>query len=132
MSDIDMINYGFPPQDHWRGPKLYSFEGHVPSLVTGNKKAFESVLNLFLKVAENPGENDIVCEGGRNHTSDMIILSAHRDEYIDVHYPAALKRTNTAINDSVLIHFSAGDCKEYFGGGISKAQVVRDFRKQGW
>ena len=35
MSDVDMINYGFPAQDTWKGEKLFSFQGHVPSLVMG-------------------------------------------------------------------------------------------------
>ena len=123
-----MINYGFPPQDNWRGPKLYSFEGHTPSLVTGSPKAFESILNIFLNVAKNR-DKGIVIVNDKNHTSDMIILSEHRSEFIDLNYPAHLRHDNPAINDSVLIHFSAGDSEAFSGGKMSKTQLARNFRK---
>ncbi len=45
-----MINYGFPPQPAWKGERLFSFEGHTPSLVMGSTAAFQSILDAFLEV----------------------------------------------------------------------------------
>ena len=45
-----MINYGFPAQPTWKGNKLFSFEGHTPSLVTGSTMAFQTIVNAFLEV----------------------------------------------------------------------------------
>ena len=125
-----MVNYGFPPQDHWRGSKLYSFEGHTPSLVTGNTKAFESILKIFLKVAEDPTGPEISLYQGRKHTSDMIILSEHHDDFVDLEYPANVRHQNPSVNDSVLLHFSSSDTHKYTGGKLSKAQLARNFRKK--
>jgi hypothetical protein len=50
MADLDMINYGFPPQPAWKGERLFSFEGHTPSLVMGSTAAFQSILDAFLEV----------------------------------------------------------------------------------
>ena len=131
MSDVDMVNFGFPPQDNWSGPKLYSFEGSTPSLVTGPRQAFEAVLNLFLTVAESSSGPEFVEVNGQPHTSDMVILSKHKDLLVDLRYPASLRRTNRALNDTVLLHFSAAATDEFLGrhGGTQpKAALARSFR----
>uniref|UniRef100_A0A7S0M5A6 Uncharacterized protein n=1 Tax=Cryptomonas curvata TaxID=233186 RepID=A0A7S0M5A6_9CRYP len=129
MSDVDMINYGFPAQPTWKGDKLFSFEGHTPSLVTGSTLAFQSIVNAFLEVAANPVPPSVVQESGRPHTSDMIILSEHRHLIVDLRYPAHLSYDNPAINNSVLVHFAAGSVRQYSGvAGMSKADMIRRFR----
>ena len=128
MADTDMINFGLPPQGNWIGPKLHSFEGIIPSLVTGSTEAFESILKIFLRAAEDPVGNEIVIHNGKNHTSDMIILAAHRDAFIDLKYPARLTANNPAINDSVLLHFSTKDTNIFTGRRLTKGQFARTFR----
>lgn len=71
MSDYDVIpyvswqpNFAHPPK------KLATFQGHVPSLVYGNKIAFLNVVNAFLHYKLGP--EDI--ENGKPHISDMHIL----------------------------------------------------------
>jgi hypothetical protein len=129
MSDVDMVNYGFPAQSHWTGDRLFSFEGHTPSLVNGNTAAFERVLDGFLAVAAAaPNDPAIIDIGGKPHTSDMLILSTRRDLFVDLRYPAHLKRDNPALNSSALIHFAAMDVLNFAGPDQSKAGLARIFR----
>jgi hypothetical protein len=128
MSDSDMINYGFPPQRHWKGPRLVSFEGHTPSLVTGSTRAFQAVVDAFLDVAAHPDSPCITKHNGRNHTSDMIILSIRRNLFMDLKYPAHLNRNNPHMNESVVLHFARNDVTNFAGHISSKAELARILR----
>ena len=138
MSDFDVINYGFPPQPPWSGPVLYSFHGFVPALVTGNKKAFEAVVDAIIKVAQNLTAAEEATSlwmdpRGRLITSDMLILLSRPDLYINLHFPMSIMGPN--LNKSVLLHFDKAEVNTWaakLGEKSRKALVIpkiRDYKK---
>ncbi len=140
-----MLNYGFPPQDPWRGPSLYSFNGPVPSLVTGSPAAFRAVVGAFLRVAANvsaglegrpPAVSVHGGEGGegerRLHTSDMYILQSRPDLYVNLRFPSGID--GPELNKTSLLHFSKATVSSLFArmGVRSKnksdmVRLIRDF-----
>ena len=108
MSDIDVINYGFPPQSHWDGPVLYSFNGFVPCLVTGPREAFEAVIDAFIAVARNTtlglvSKAFLTFPSGRMATSDMRILKSRPELYQDLKFPTSI--LGPEVNRTLLLHF---------------------------
>ncbi len=131
MSDIDMINYGFPAQQSWTGPQLFSFNGFVPSLVTGTSDSFEAIINAFTKVSKNITDgvrtNAIwQLEGGRLFTSDMLILKSRPDLYLDLKFPSSI--LGDYVNKTMLLHFDKAEVKKWakiLGIEPLKHQVLR-------
>jgi hypothetical protein len=138
MSDIDLINYGFPPQQPWNGPVLYSFHGFVPALVTGNKQAFQAMIDAIVKVARNVTAAAqtpaiMVTPDGKQMTSDMLILLSRPDLYLNLRFPMSIMGPD--MNKTVLLHFDKAEVNTWAStlGILSrKSRVirkVRDFRK---
>ena len=136
MSDIDMINYGFPPQLPWNGPVLYSFNGFVPSLVTGSKEAFEAVIDAFITLARNTTfalSTDInpffSFPDGRVFTSDMLILRSRPELYLDLKFPTSIAGAD--VNRSLLLHFDKAEVRRWglkYGLPALKCEAVRMIR----
>ena len=127
MSDHDMINYGLPPQDHWKGQKLYSFEGSTPSLVNGNKAAFEAVIGAIIAVSEDPAHPAISEYRGTRHTADREILKLRPDLISNVNHYAQLTHQRSA--DNLVTHFSRKDVIAFTGDlTITKPALARSLR----
>ena len=131
MSDIDMINYGFPAQQRWTGSQLFSFNGFVPSLVTGSSNSFEAVVDAFMKVSRNITDGVRTnavwqLEDGRLFTSDMLILKSRPDLYLDLKFPSSI--LGDYVNKTTLLHFDKAEVKKWakiLGIEPFKHQVLR-------
>jgi len=75
MSDYDVINYSFAPREPG---KLTTFDRWIPCLVGGTRDEFLRVVDWFQQ--ERPGLLD---RWKGMHISDMLILQAHRGEFIE-------------------------------------------------
>jgi hypothetical protein len=132
MSDIDMINYGFPPQRRWTGPVLYSFNGFVPSLVTGTKEAFEAVVEAFIAVSHNQSafpDASLPFRDGTQSTSDMLIFRSRPDLYLDLKFPSSM--LGPEVNKTILIHFDKAEVSRWSritGQRAYKCDAVRLIR----
>lgn len=127
MSDFDMVNYGLPPQDNWKGKKIFSFEGSTPSLVTGSKAAFDAVVDAILEVAEDPSNPAISEYRGVKHTSDRDILALRPDLISNIRHPARLDRLESKLQ--VVTHFARKDVIAYTADlTMTKAQLARNLR----
>jgi hypothetical protein len=126
LSDMDVINYGFPPQYPFSGPVLYSFHGQVPSLVTGDQMAFEAVIDAFVSVyrdiKRNVTNSAIQTINGRPHTSDMYIIASRPDLYFNIGFPSSLKR-HLDRHLSVLLHYSKREVREVLGNSEKSKSV---------
>jgi hypothetical protein len=116
MSDIDMINYGFPAQKRWSGPQLFSFNGFVPSLVTGSSESFEAIIDAFMQVSGNITEGVRTnavwqMEDRRLFTSDMLILKSRPDLYLDLKFPSSI--LGDYVNRTMLLHFDKAEVKKW-------------------
>lgn len=130
LSDVDVLNYGFPPQHALSGPVLYTFEGPVPALVTGERVAFEAVVLAFVQVYQriikNLTDESIQSMNGAPHTSDMYILASRPDLYFDLRFPLSLYSPG-ARNLSVLLHYNKNEVKNILGHG-DKVKAVQTIR----
>ena len=134
MSDMDVINYGFPPQEPWSGPVLYSFHGFVPALVTGNKDAFNAVVDAIIKAAKNltaavEDKSIIVNAEGKQITSDMLVLLSRPDLYLNLHFPMSIMGPD--LNKTALLHFDKVEVNTWaatLGIKSRKSKVVRRVR----
>lgn len=130
LSDIDVINYGFPPQHAFSGPVLYSFGGSVPALVTGERLAFEAVARAFVQVYQrlmnNVTDTAMTSINGRPHTSDMYVMASRPDLYSHLHFPMSIS-TPGARNLSILLHYSAHEVRSLLRHG-DKAKAVQTIR----
>lgn len=111
-----MINYGFPPQRRWTGPVLHSFNGFVPSLVTGTEAAFEAVIDAFIAVSQNRSQPYTEAAfytypDGRRFTSDMLILLSRPDLYLDLKFPSSILGPD--VNKTVLLHFDKAEVRRW-------------------
>lgn len=130
LVDIDVMNYGFPPQAPYAGPLVHIFDGHVPAVVTGAPAAFEAVIGAFEhsygRFENGTPDASIQQIHGRPHTSDMYIIKSRPDLYVPLGYPMSLS-SPWARNASVLLHFSAHDVRTSLKL-TKKAQAVREMR----
>ena len=125
MSDYDVINQGFPAQRHWIGPRLHSFQGSSPTIVTGTPSSFQLIIDAILDVAAQPTHPAISDVKGVRHTSDSDILRARPDLIADANHPALLTR-DTALHN-VLTHLARKDVIGYSDADMSasKAAIAR-------
>jgi hypothetical protein len=135
MSDIDMLNYGLPPQKPWAGPAIFSFNGPVPSLVTGSKEAFTAVIEAFVHQAKNitaglQTKAVWAHTDGRLHTSDMYILQSRPDLFVNIKFPSEID--SSEVKKTNLLHFSKATVSRVFRNlGIdskNKSDMVRLIR----
>jgi hypothetical protein len=74
MSDYDVINYNFEPQDYGA---LTTYEYYIPCLASGDASEFRRAIAWFAKYKMN----FLHRLTGRMHTSDMVILQKHQREF---------------------------------------------------
>ena len=130
-----MINYGFPPQRRWTGPVLHSFNGFVPSLVTGTEAAFEAVIDAFIAVSQNrsqPSARDpyFLFADGSRITSDMLILKSRPDLYLDLKFPSSILKPE--VNKSILLHFNNAEIGRFArarGISLLKYEAIQMIRR---
>ena len=137
MSDMDVINYSFPPQAPLTGPVLYSYHGFVPALVSGNEQAFEAVVDAIIKVSKNltaaaEAKSIMYLPDGSPITSDMVILSSRPDLYLGLHFPMSIMGPD--VNRTALLHFNKAEVVKLaarLGVKARKSQIiplVRDYK----
>ena len=127
MSDHDMVNYGLPAQDYWKGSKIFSFEGSNPTLVTGSTAAFEAVIAAFLAVAADPSHPASSEYRGTRHTSDRDILKLRPDLISDINHRSQLSHQSAPTN--IVTHFARKDVIAYTGDlTITKPALARSLR----
>ena len=130
-----MINYGFPPQRIWTGPVLHSFNGFVPSLVTGTEAAFEAVIDAFIAVSQNRSQPYTEAAfytypDGRRFTSDMLILLSRPDLYLDLKFPSSILKPE--VNKSILLHFNNAEIGRFArarGISLLKYEAIQMIRR---
>jgi hypothetical protein len=138
MSDIDVINYAFPPQAPYQGPVLFSFHGFVPALVTGSRQSFEAVIDAFIKVSKNltaAAEDKAIMHtpDGSAITSDMVVLLSRPDLYLNLHFPMSIM--GPELNKTALLHFDKAEVITWAARLGVKARkslvipLIRDYRK---
>ena len=77
MSDYDVINCGFTPEDSLKYESISILQGHVPCLVYGSSEDYYKIFEIFYK----EGLDKTIVIGEKQHTSDMIILSLVIKDY---------------------------------------------------
>ena len=92
LSDVDVVNFGFPPQPPWHGPVLYSYDGPEPTLVTGGLAAFEAVLAAMEEAAivasrDPAAAPPAVTSDGRAVVADARVLGARPELFLDIYFP---------------------------------------------
>jgi hypothetical protein len=125
MADIDLINFGFPPQRPWHGPVLYSFGGLMPALVTGSTAAFQAVVDTLTEVALN-NETVVATLKGKPHVSDMLIFAKRTHLYLPLSFPL-YSTVAKSLESSPLLHFSFDDAIAL--RKTSKLELIHDSRK---
>jgi hypothetical protein len=111
MSDIDMINFGFPPQQPWHGPVLHSYGGVMPALVTGSTDAFQAVVDTLKKISQDPlNSTSVINVNHHPHVSDMLVFASNPHLYLPLSFPLYASSPK-ALASSPLIHFSFDDAK---------------------
>jgi hypothetical protein len=127
MTDIDVINFGFPPQQPWHGPVVYSFGGVMPALVTGSTAAFQAVVDTLEEVALNPFNSSAVVQvNGKPHVSDMLIFANKPHLYLPLSFPL-YSSVSKSLANSPLVHFSFDDAVAL--RKRSKVEVIDDARR---
>ncbi len=121
MTDYDVMNYGFTPDDcqkEKRKDRLTFFEGHVPSVVYGEKEDFSYLVDLIKYYVLDGSDN----YEGRPHISDMYICA----KYINRAQFRPLSVVKVPLQDgwqtAKLLHFCAS-----FSQG-SKVAAIQKFR----
>ena len=109
MSDIDMMNFGFPPQQPWHGPILFSYGGVMPALVTGSTEAFQAVINTLKQISLDPlNSTSVIRVNGKPHVSDMLVFANNPQLYLPLSYPLYAS-VPKSLALSPLMHFSFDD-----------------------
>jgi hypothetical protein len=119
MSDYDVINCGFTPEDSLKYESISILQGHVPCLVFGTSEDYSKIFEIFYK----EGQNKTTKIGDKNHTSDMIILSLIINDY---EFIKSLLIVDDYPSENVLIHCSTDHCRS---NNISKIDSMKKLTK---
>ena len=124
MSDYDVINYGFKPRQPESNLVIYESDTHcnsvVPSVVGGTAYGFLQACMAF----SLPDPNLITStEGGRSHTSDMIVMQIFDQRQIYNISPTVTQYGHKGWETSQLVHYSHHTTKN-----TDRVQCIRTAR----
>lgn len=125
MSDYDVMNYSFTPTQPQAD--LVMFESHpteenvTPSVVGGTAAGFTTAAMVF---ATCNGDDVRMDEGGRPHTSDMIILQYMKHRGLYVTCPIVKQYRADGWKEAPLVHFSHGST-----GGFNRVKSALESRQ---
>lgn len=121
MSDYDVVNNGFTPNDAKKYESMSILQGHVPCLVYGSSNNYNDIFNIFCK----RGKDYYIEINGNKHTSDMIIimnLIREKNEFI---------KTYNIVDDfpkgSNLVHCSFKHCSD---NSMTKSEAMKKIMKK--
>lgn len=121
MSDYDVINNGFTPNDADKYESLSILQGHVPCLVYGNSEHYGNIFDIFCK----KGQDYYIEYNGKKHTSDMIImmnLIKEKSEFIKTY-----NLVEDFPNESNLVHCSFQHCSD---NSMTKLEAMKKILKK--